>query len=92
MNEPRAASERYWLNRALFDLGDLAKRKEFAAAPETYVDGYPLDPPQRQAMLEGDLPGLLRLGALPNLVYKYYMARGLPPERFAATMNGEGHG
>lgn len=92
MQDRMPASERYWLNRALFDLGDPAKRTAFAAEPEAYVDGYPLNGPQRRAMLEADWPALLKLGALPVLVFKYYMVRGLPAEKFSASVKGEDHG
>ena len=88
MQERSPASERYWLNKALFDLGDPVKRKAFAAQPEAYVDGYPLHRAQRRAILEADWPTLLEQGALPVLVFKYYMVQSLPYENFAAAARG----
>lgn len=89
MQERSPASERYWLNKALFDLGDPAKRKAFAAQPKVYVDRYPINRAQRRAILEADWPTLLEQGALPILVFKYYMVQGLPYERFAAAAKGK---
>lgn len=86
MADERPASARYWINRALFDLGDPARRTAFDARPEAYFDGYPLDEQQRRALLATDWAALLEQGALPNLVFKYYMILGLPPERFAKTV------
>ena len=77
-------SARYWLNRALFDLGDPASRKAFADDRAGYFARYPLDAGARAALETPDWRSLLDRGALPNLVFKYFMMHGLPPERFAA--------
>ena len=77
------ASARYWLNRALFDLADQANRKAFAADRAAWLARYPLD---AEALAALEAPGwrvLLDRGALPNLVFKFFMMHGHPPEKFA---------
>ena len=93
MTEPPPASARYWLNRALFDLGDPACRKQFRADPAAWLDRYPLDVDARAALETPGWQALLDCGALPNLVFKYFMLYGHPPGKFA-TIAGEadGHG
>lgn len=87
------ASARYWLNRALFDLGDPACRREFSADRVAWLDRYPLDEEARAALEAPGWQRLLDCGALPNLVFKYFMLHGHPPGKFA-TIAGEagGHG
>ena len=78
------ASARYWLNRALFDLGDPACRREFSADRVAWLDRYPLDEEARAALEAPGWQRLLDCGALPNLVFKYFMLHGHPPGKFAA--------
>lgn len=85
------ASARYWLNRALFDLGEPAGREAFAADPAAYLARYPLDAGAREALESPDWLALLDRGALPNLVFKYFMLHGHPPGEFAAIA-GEADG
>lgn len=87
------ASARYWLNRALFDLGEPAGREAFAADRAAWLDRYPLDAPAREALESPDWLALLDRGALPNLVFKYFMMHGHPPGKFAAIAGkAGGHG
>lgn len=78
------ASARYWLNRAMFDLGDPAHRQEFGANKAAWLDRYPLDADARAALEAPGWRALLDRGALPNLVFKYFMILGHPPGEFAA--------
>ena len=87
-----AGSSRYWLNRALFDLSEVANRDAFAADKQAYFARYPLGSEERAVLSEPRWQALLDRGALPNLVFKYYMLHGLPPESFAEVVKGEGHG
>ena len=88
MRDEKPASKRYWINQALFDLGDPEKRAAFEAAPEAYFDAYPLDERQRRALLGKNWAALLEQGVLPNLAFKFYMVQGLPPEHFADSVKG----
>ena len=60
-----------------------------------FLAGYTLSEPERDALMRPDWRGLLALGVLPNLVYRYYMMHGLAPESFpsaiAATKSRSGH-
>lgn len=78
------ASARYWLNRALFDLVDPASQQAFTADRAAYLARYPLDADARAALEGPSWRTLLDRGALPNLVFKYFMVHGHPPEKFAA--------
>ena len=82
MNEVRSASPRYWLNRALFDLGDAQARAAFKADKEAYLTQYPLDQAAREALIGPGWRALVDLGGLPNLIFKYYMFHGHAPETF----------
>ena len=84
MTGTRPGSARYWLNRALFDLGDPARRREFGADRAAWLDRYPLDAGARAALETPGWQALLECGALPNLVFKYFMLHGHPPGKFAA--------
>ena len=93
MTGTRPASARYWLNRALFDLGDAARRREFGADRAAWLDRYPLDAGARAALETPGWRALLECGALPNLVFKYFMLHGHPPGKFAAIAGeADGHG
>ena len=82
----RPASARYWLNRALFDLGQAEYRAAFDADREGYVARYPLDPAARAALLGPDWAGLVAGGALPNLIFKFYILHGHAPETFPQAL------
>lgn len=87
------ASARYWLNRALFDLGEPDSRQVFIADRTAWLARYPLDPDARAALEAPDWRALLDRGALPNLVFKYFMLHGHPPGKFAAIAGeAAGHG
>ena len=86
-------SARYWLNRALFDLGDPASQQTFNADRAAYLARYPLDADARTALEGPNWRALLDRGALPNLVFKYFMMHGHPAGKFAAIAGEtDGHG
>ena len=79
-------SPRYAVNRVLFDLSRLPNARALVADKESFLASYELRTEERQALLVPDWKRLLALGALPNLVYRYYMMHGLAPETFPAAM------
>jgi len=85
-------SPRYWLNRAVFDLGAPENLAAFRADSAAYVARYPLDEAAQEALGGPRWQALIDCGLLPNLVFKYYLLQGLPPERFAEIVGGQGHG
>ena len=92
MPEAGPASSRYWLNRVLFDLGEADNRASFAADKNGFFRRYPLDAAALDALRIPNWQSLLAQGALPNLVFRYYMLCGLPPDRFAETIKVPSHG
>jgi len=75
-------SPRYAINRVMFDLSRRPNARALVADKVTLLAGYELDPEERKALLGPEWARLLELGALPNLVYRYYMLHGLAPETF----------
>jgi hypothetical protein len=79
-------SPRYLVNRILFDLSRRPDARQVLADKEGFLALYALSESERQALLLPDWLRLLALGALPNLVYRYYMLHGQPPESFPAAV------
>ena len=79
-------SPRYALNRVLFDVSRQPDARARMADKERLLAGYELSAEARRALLAPDWRRLLELGALPNLVYRYYMLHGLAPESFPAAV------
>ena len=79
-------SPRYAINRVMFDLSRQPNARALIADKETFLSGYELRPEERQALIGPDWRRLFELGALPNLVYRYYMLHGLAPETFPAAI------
>lgn len=92
MADTLPASSRYWLNRVLFDLGDADNRAAFMTDRSAYLARYPVGEAERTALLGPHWRGLLAQGALPNLVFRYYMLHGLAPDRFAETVKEDRRG
>ena len=69
---------------------DLTRHPAAAAwsprAKARFLAGYTLSEPERDALMRPDWSGLLALGVLPNLVYRYYMMHGLAPELFPGAI------
>lgn len=57
-----------------------------ANAKAAFFANYPLGEKELEALMKPDWRGLLALGVLPNLVYRYYMMHGLAPESFPSAI------
>jgi hypothetical protein len=79
-------SPRYAINRVMFDLSRQPNARALVADKEAFLAGYELRPEERKALLGPEWSRLLELGALPNLVYRYYMLHGLTPGTFPAAI------
>ena len=73
----------YGLNKLLFSFNHDENRQEFAADPAAFADKYGLSAEQKQALLDNDFLGLLRLGA--NI---YYLAKLAVPRGFSVQDAG----
>jgi hypothetical protein len=78
----------YTINRILFDLNRRPDRPEVLKNLEAHLKAYTLDDQERQALLDRNFKQLLALGALPNLVFKYYLWSGLPPGEYGDRVGG----
>jgi hypothetical protein len=85
-------SPRYALNRAIFDLARSPNRRALIADKPAFLADYGLSEEARAALMGPDWRRLLELGALPNLVYRYYILHGFAPESFPQTVAGAGKG
>jgi aromatic-ring opening dioxygenase LigAB LigA subunit len=83
---PSTGSERYAINRAIFDLARHPEARKLLADKASFLAAYPLRPEERQALLGPEWKRLLELGVLPNLLYRYYALHGMPPETFSAAV------
>lgn len=61
-------------------------RELVANSKAEFFANYTLSDKERQALMKPDWRGLLTLGVLPNLVYRYYMMHGLAPESFPSAV------
>jgi hypothetical protein len=84
---PAAGSPRYGINRAIMDLSrNPNARAVVANSKAEFLSAYSLSEKELQALMQPDWRGLLALGVLPNLVYRYYMLHGLAPESFPSAV------
>jgi hypothetical protein len=87
-----SGSPRYAVNRVIFDLARAPNGRALVADKEAFLAGYVLSEDVRSALLRPDWRRLLELGALPNLVYRYYMLHGFAPESFPQAAAGASGG
>ena len=77
---------RYALNKAMYQ----GTRPESLDAVLTdksgFVSGFDLDEAERHALIEPDFAAILKLGGLPNLVYRYYRLHGHGFADFTVTL------
>jgi len=73
----------YPLNKLLFSFNHAENREEFAKDPAAYADKYGLSPEQKEALLNDDFLGMIRLGA--NI---YYLAKLAVPRGFSVQDAG----
>lgn len=78
----------YTVNRVLFDLNRRPDKMDVLKNFEPFLAGYGLDEREKRALLDRDFAGLLALGVLPNLVFKFYLWSGLPPSEYATRVGG----
>ena len=84
---PAPGSPRYGINRAIMDLTRHPDGRGVVARDKAgFLAGYTLSEPELDALMRPDWRGLLALGVLPNLVYRYYMMHGLAPELFPGAI------
>ncbi len=83
---PASGTGRYRVNRAIFDLVRDPDRRSLIEDKAAFLSRYPLEANEREALEAPDWPKLLELGALPNLIFKYYLLHGLTLGDLAATM------
>lgn len=74
------------VNRVIFDLTRRPDARNLIATKDAFIAGYPVNEDERDALLGPDWTRLLALGALPNLIYRYYMLHGHAPESFPAAL------
>lgn len=73
----------YPLNKLLFSFNSEENRQEFQADPAAYADKYGLSPEQKEALVNDDFLGMIRLGA--NI---YYLAKLAVPRGFSVQDAG----
>ena len=83
---PSQGSPRYGVNRAINDLCQNPNGRALVANKAEFFASYPLSDKELQALMKPDWRGLLALGVLPNLVYRYYIMHGLAPESFPSAL------
>jgi hypothetical protein len=78
------------VNRVIFDLTRSPDARKLMATKAAFLARYPLGDEERAALMGPNWTRLLALGALPNLVYRYYMLHGHAPESFPAAVAASG--
>jgi protocatechuate 4,5-dioxygenase alpha chain len=78
----------YQLNMFCMSLNKAENRDAFRADPDRYLDRFPVTPEQRQAVMERDWVGMLRLGG--NIYYTFKLAAvdGLSMQAVGGSMSG----
>jgi protocatechuate 4,5-dioxygenase, alpha chain len=102
--DARRSRRGYPLNQFLMSLNAPENREAFRADEVAYLDRFPLDPEQRDAVLRRDWLRLLHVGG--NIYYTYKLAAcdgisfqdlasqqtGMTPEAYADMMRAGGRG
>ena len=82
------ANSAYALNKMLYSFNNASGRDEFESNPAAYADKFGLSDAQKQALLEGDILQLLRLGANIYLLAKFAVPRGMTMQDTGAAFQG----
>ena len=96
--DPEHSRQGYHLNMFCMSLNQEANREQFRRDESAYLDAFPMSPQQRDAVLQRDWIGMLRLGG--NIYYTFKLAifdginmqeigarmEGVPDEQFKAMM------
>jgi protocatechuate 4,5-dioxygenase, alpha chain len=78
----------YWLNMFCMSLMKAENREIFKKDEPAYLDKFPMTPAQRQAILDRDWNGMLRLGGNIYYTSKLGATDGLSFQNLAALMTG----
>ncbi|MCY4516231.1 MAG: protocatechuate 4,5-dioxygenase subunit alpha [Acidimicrobiaceae bacterium] len=84
----RRSQQGYHLNMFCMSLNIEANRERFGADEHTYLDGFDLTLSQRQAVLERDWLGMLRLGGNIYYTFKLAIFDGLSMQDVGGSMSG----
>jgi protocatechuate 4,5-dioxygenase alpha chain len=76
------------LNKLLFSFNHEENRQEFAEDPAAYADKFRLSPEQKEALVNDDILGLIRLGANINYLAKLAIPRGFTVQDAGAAFQG----
>ena len=96
--DPEHSRQGYHLNMFCMSLNNEANREQFRQDESAYLDAFPMSSKQRDAVLQRDWIGMLRLGG--NIYYTFKLAifdginmqeigarmEGVPDEQFKAMM------
>jgi protocatechuate 4,5-dioxygenase alpha chain len=76
------------LNKLLFSFNHEENRQEFAEDPAAYADKFRLSPEQKEALVNDDFLGLIRLGANIYYLAKLAIPRGFTVQDAGAAFQG----
>lgn len=84
----RRSRQGYWINQFCMSLRHDENRQAFRADEPAYLDRYPLDAAQREAIIQRDWIRLLELGG--NIYYTFKLAAcdGMTFQQLAAKQTG----
>jgi|TARA_B110000914_G_scaffold196093_1_gene185126 protocatechuate 4,5-dioxygenase alpha chain len=80
----------YHLNMFCMSLNKEQNRNTFRENEEAYLEGFALSDAQRQAVLERDWLGMLRLGGNIYYTFKIAIYDGMTMQHAGAAMSGNG--
>ena len=86
--DSRRSRQGYVLNMFFMSLNDASNRERFKADEAAYLDEFALTPEQRQAVLERDWLGLLRVGGNVYYTFKLAATDGMTFQQLAAKQAG----
>ena len=75
----------YWLSKLFWDLQQPAAQAEYRADRNAVLNGYPLKPEVRAAVMADDVAALSRLSN-PYLLRFYFFAVGMKDDEFIARL------
>lgn len=78
----------YALNSFCMSLNEADNREAFRADPEAYLDRFALTPEQREAVVNRDWLGLLRLGGNIYFTFKLAIFDGMSMQAVGGEMSG----
>jgi protocatechuate 4,5-dioxygenase alpha subunit len=78
----------YYLNKFFYSLMKPENREAFLAHEERYLDGFPMSPEQRGAVLARDWLGMIQLGGNIYYMSKFGATLGRSFQYMAGAMSG----